>query len=919
MKKNLLILLVFALFAEVSWSQSYKVESTLGGVGNIGDKVTTDSYKYFVKNQSIYFIDDNTEKMIIEVDQQGVIKNKYTFPTFSNATGNEGKCTISDMIVDQEDRFIVLISNIYSTNNNNIYCFAKDGKLIYKTSIESYITGTYNISFATDSKNNLYIGGKELITVLDKTGKLLYNFGKKGTNDGEFTDDINQIFTDDKDNIFVRNNDRIQQFDTQGKYVSKFACLFQNDIAFDGKDSFYAVDKDYANISVFDRKGQSISKISYGDFYNNLYEIIGLVDGNLIINVNKYQRAFFAAYDKKGKFLNKVNKRNFDDGALGELKDFQFDSNDNLWVVDWDKTQSFDKNSKFTKRFNESSTIDNYKLNPLLSINSKAEIIYVNSSDKKIYSANIEKDTQKALISLPAKDELSFVDIDSTKKEVTILTTPFFSSDNCLIDIYDLTGKFKKNFLTAKLLSAMARGNDGSVYVLSSTSSDQFVITIYDENAKLINSFNTGIGEYGDLPVGLTIDEFGVIHLGVRHLFTGKGFAIYAFDKKGKMLTSKLNLSDSKGNFLTKTSYLLKYQKGFLYLADFIGNQIFKIKFSPSGTALKEAALTISDVIKTIDDKEFTLTPTSNSKGAITYTLTSGDAISVSNAGLVKILKTGTAKVKISQPETTEYLAAEKTITITVKLLTSQITQLAAITKAINDADFDLKPVSNSDGKISFKVLSGDAVSVNTTGTVKIVKAGKATIQISQAESVKYEATTSTVDITVSKLTQTITFEKLPTPIATNSSGISLKATTNGSLPVTFKIISGPATVSNNVLKPTGTPGSVIVEATQIGDDKYDVASAIRQTVEVITILANNLEEENGTVIYPNPTHELLYIRTDKSFNNFQITDMNGIILSQNQYQKNVPINVSNLRNGAYLIKLIDKNQESQTIKFIIE
>ncbi len=53
MKKNLLILLVFALFAEVSWSQSYKVESTLGGVGNIGDKVTTDKYPF--ENSLCYF------------------------------------------------------------------------------------------------------------------------------------------------------------------------------------------------------------------------------------------------------------------------------------------------------------------------------------------------------------------------------------------------------------------------------------------------------------------------------------------------------------------------------------------------------------------------------------------------------------------------------------------------------------------------------------------------------------------------------------------------------------------------------------------------------------------------------------------------------------------------------------------------
>lgn len=911
MKKNLLLLLVFALYASLSWSQNYKVESTLGGIGNVGDKVTTDSYKYFVKNQSIYFIDNNTEKMIIEVDQQGIIKKKYTFPVFSNATSNDVFNVISNVLVDQEDRFI-----LFCSRNNSIYCFKKDGTLIYNTSIEKYLNAAYYVSFATDSKNNLYVGGKELVSVFDKSGKFLYSFGKKGTNDGEFTGDITQIIVDDKDNLFVRNNARMQQMDIQGKYISKFDCPYEYEIAYDGKDNFYVAEKDYSTITVLDKKGTSLSKTKFGSFSVNMYDVIGIINGNPIIYVNKFSRSAFTVFDKSGKVINKINKRTFEDAAIGNLTDFQFDTNDNLWVIDWDKAQVFDSNSKFVKRIDEGNNIDFYSIEPILSINSKSDVVYLNSSDKKIYSSNLEKDTKNLLVSFPIKESLSFVEIDSVKKEIITLATPFIGTSS--ISIFDFDGKLKKTLVSQEGMVAMARGKDGNLYVLSQISS-KYVLSIFDEAGKIISSFQTGVGQFGDSSIGIALDEYGIIHFAIRHIYGGQGFAIYGFDKKGKLQTSKLNIADGKGNFTSENSYLLKYRKGFLYLTDVISNQIFKIKYSPSGTALKEAALTISDITKTIDDKEFTLAPTSNSKGGISYTLTSGDAISVSNVGLIKVLKNGIAKVKINQAETTEYLATEKTITITVKLLTAQITQIAAITKLVGDADFDLKPVSNSEGKISFKILSGDAVSVGTTGTVKIVKAGKATIQITQVESVKYEATTLTVDVTVNKLTQTITFEKLPTQIPINSSGVTLKATTNGSLPVTFKVVSGPASISNNVLKPSGTPGNVVVEATQTGDDKYDVASVVRQTVEMITVLANSLEEESGTLIYPNPTHEFLYVKSDKSFNNFQIIDMNGTVLNQNQYQKEVPIKVSGLKNGAYLIKLIDKNQESQTIKFVIE
>jgi Secretion system C-terminal sorting domain len=912
MKKNLLFLLVFALYANVSLSQNYKIESTLGGVGNVGDKITYDGSKYFVKNQSIYFLDPKTEKMIVEVTQQGIIKNKYTFPIFSNAKNDATFGVISKFLVDVEDRFIAYTSN----RDDSLYCLEKSGKISYRISISSYLNGGYKVCLTTDSKNNLYVGTKEKISVLDKNGKFLYSFGKKGINDGEFTDDIYQIFIDDKDNIFVRNNERMQQFDNQGKFISKFTCLYKGDLGFDGKNNFYGCPFTYSSITTFDTKGVRINNTEFGDGKITIYSVLGLIDGNIIVQND----SGYNLYDKTGKLINTVTKLVRGDGGVDYLVDFQFDMNDNIWIIDWLKTQIFDKNFQFSKRYDQGYYFDNEYNSPLLSVNGNADMVFLNSKDKKIYTGNLSKDIVKEIFTIPTKDDISYLDIDSTKKEIIVMVTPFSTSNNGTINVYGFDGNLKKNFLTAKYLKAMVKGSDGNSYVLSQPyPSNKYFITVYDENAKITNSFDLGIGEFADSPMGIIIDEYGIIHLAIRNVYGGQGFSMYAFDKKGKLLVSKTNIADNKGNFTSNSSYLLKYRKGSLYLADFISNQIFKIKFSPSGSALKEAALTVSDITKTIDDKEFTLAPTSNSKGAIAYALTSGDAISVSNVGLVKILKNGIAKVKISQAETTEYLAAEKIITITVKLLTAQITQIAAITKLVGDADFDLKPVSNSDGKVSFKILSGDAVSVGTTGTVKIVKAGKATIQISQAESVKYEATTSTVDVTVNKLTQTITFEKLAAQIPTNSSGVALKATTNGSLSVTFKVISGPASISNNVLKPSGTPGNVVVEATQIGDDKYDVASSVRQTVEMITVLANSLEEENGTVIYPNPTHEFLYIKSNKSFNNFQITSMNGTILNQNQYQKEVPINVSGLKNGAYLIKLIDKNQDSQTIKFVIE
>ena len=230
-----------------------------------------------------------------------------------------------------------------------------------------------------------------------------------------------------------------------------------------------------------------------------------------------------------------------------------------------------------------------------------------------------------------------------------------------------------------------------------------------------------------------------------------------------------------------------------------------------------------------------------------------------------------------------------------------------------------LKPVSNSDGKFSFKISTGDAVSINATGTIKILKAGKATIQIDQAVGTKYQASTSTVDITINKLMQTISFEKIPTQLPNNSAGITLVVSSNSVLPVTLKLISGPATLTNNVLKPTGAVGSVIVEASQAGNDKYEVATAVRQTTEVFLVLANDFEVENVVLIYPNPTHDYLNIKSEKTFVSYQIINIQGAILNQGGLLKGISIDVRNLNKGNFIIRLMDKNQEYYSLKFSLE
>ena len=61
-----------------------------------------------------------------------------------------------------------------------------------------------------------------------------------------------------------------------------------------------------------------------------------------------------------------------------------------------------------------------------------------------------------------------------------------------------------------------------------------------------------------------------------------------------------------------------------------------------------------------------------------------------------------------------------------------------------------------------------------------------------------------------------------------------LEATTTSGLPVTFELISGPATIEGNILTLTGETGTVSLKASQSGDDNWLPAPDVIKTFEVI-------------------------------------------------------------------------------------
>ncbi len=79
---------------------------------------------------------------------------------------------------------------------------------------------------------------------------------------------------------------------------------------------------------------------------------------------------------------------------------------------------------------------------------------------------------------------------------------------------------------------------------------------------------------------------------------------------------------------------------------------------------------------------------------------------------------------------------------------------------------------------------------------------------------------------------QTITFGAIPDKLTTGAD-FTVSASASSGLPVSFELVSGPATLSGNTVSLTGQVGAVTVRAIQNGDANWNPATPVEQTFQV--------------------------------------------------------------------------------------
>ncbi|MBA4149260.1 MAG: VCBS repeat-containing protein [Verrucomicrobia bacterium] len=150
--------------------------------------------------------------------------------------------------------------------------------------------------------------------------------------------------------------------------------------------------------------------------------------------------------------------------------------------------------------------------------------------------------------------------------------------------------------------------------------------------------------------------------------------------------------------------------------------------------------------------------------------------------------------------------------------------------KEFGDASFMVSATASSGLPVSFSIASGPAtISGNV---VTLIGAGTVTVRASQEGNADYDpAVHVDQSFPVSKAGQAITFMPMADKVVWDAP-FPVSATASSGLPVSISIVSGPATLSGNMVTVTGV-GVVTLRASQGGDSNYHAAADLDQSFTV--------------------------------------------------------------------------------------
>jgi|GEM_PF-2746290 len=301
-------------------------------------------------------------------------------------------------------------------------------------------------------------------------------------------------------------------------------------------------------------------------------------------------------------------------------------------------------------------------------------------------------------------------------------------------------------------------------------------------------------------------------------------------------------------------------------------------------------------------DQRFTLTAQSSSGLPLNY-VSSNSSVATVSGSTVTIVGAGITTISAMQQGNLNYHAA---VNVLRTLLVSRANQIVFFTPVLNtplaSGTVLLQATSSSGLPINFS-SSDPSMATLSGNTATLHSAGKLTFTASQSGNQNYNATavTQTICVLPDKPTITGNFTNPDAPKLTSSS-----ATGNQ-----WYLNADPIDGATAATYTAADPGIYMVLVEQKG--------CVSPPSNEMNIVITGMEPPVVRGLYPNPAvHEIMYSGSGNNPTSFEIIDDLGrqVMHLQEREGREIPIDISALRPGNYVLKVIQKDY-SHIIRFV--
>ena len=291
------------------------------------------------------------------------------------------------------------------------------------------------------------------------------------------------------------------------------------------------------------------------------------------------------------------------------------------------------------------------------------------------------------------------------------------------------------------------------------------------------------------------------------------------------------------------------------------GNYTCKVSNDSGSQISSTAKLTITPAKQTITFdaiSEFkvnipaTLSAVATSKGAVTYTLISGNAKLVD--GTLTPLDTKPIIVEAKQSGSSNFAAESTRTTLYASLDPIEFIRQPESVTVVCGRSATFEAIAKGTAP-SYQWYFNDSaiptatVSSFTLNSVTTANAGTYTCKVSNSAGTK---TSTAVTLSVTPAAQTVSFDTLPELKVGVPATISATATGNG--PVTYSVVSGNATLVGSTLTALDTK-RIVIQATQSGSGNYSPASTTTNLTASLDSINLTQQPESIKVVSGNPAN----------------------------------------------------------------